>query len=464
MEHDLDDGRQDFLLTIGPGGPAMHRFVQEELQATLDVEHVERFGQARFFFSASIHPIERFFRLRSPEKLYAVVLRQNALELPPWPDEREAAEEQLARQVASRGAWTDALRAWQRFGREGVQSFRVTAKRAGKLAAHLSSNGIAEFVGEALAEAMGWTVDLHDYDLEVMIHLNDEHLIACLPLLERSCQQAQLPFPGLSQPVAWAMARTVEPSPGDLVLDPMCGSGILLLEAAQCWPGAFYLGLDDDPKQLERSRKNSAVLEAAPCASLSFGRSDARRLPLKSSSVDAVLCDLPFGKQYGSEEDNLALYPAVLAEFWRVLRLGTGRAALLTNQANSKTLIQAMAGRWHVECQRKVLLGNMEALLFLATPVETDGASSGYPAKHAKQGCRLPWEDATGRRQWSAMKATLRPPLRLVTGGKKCRRGLPRRRATAAVAPPPRPGLSGRHPTGPAASSGVPRDTPPVAG
>ncbi|CAK8999188.1 unnamed protein product [Durusdinium trenchii] len=123
-----------------------------------------------------------------------------------------------------------------------------------------------------------------------------------------------------------------------------------------------------------------------------------------------------------------------------------------------------MAGRWHVECQRKVLLGNMEALLFLATPVETDGASSGYPAKHAKQGCRLPWEDATGRRQWSAMKATLRPPLRLVTGGKKCRRGLPRRRATAAVAPPPRPGLSGRHPTGPAASSGVPRDTPPVAG
>lgn len=32
----------------------------------------------------------------------------------------------------------------------------------------------------------------------------------------------------------------------------------------------------------------------------------------------------------------------------------------------------------------------------------------------------LSWWSAT---RWSAMKATLRPPLRLVTGGKKCRRG-----------------------------------------
>lgn len=33
---------------------------------------------------------------------------------------------------------------------------------------------------------------------------------------------------------------------------------------------------------------------------------------VRSGSVDAVLCDLPFGRQHGSLEGNVALYPAVL--------------------------------------------------------------------------------------------------------------------------------------------------------
>lgn len=39
-----------------------------------------------------------------------------------------------------------------------------------------------------------------------------------------------------------------------------------------------------------------------------------------------------------------------------------------------------------------------------------------------REGVRLPWEDGSGRRQWSAMKASLREPLRLVGHGKKWRR------------------------------------------
>eukprot|EP00435_Cladocopium_sp_Y103_P063523 s515_g25.t1 len=198
------DTKQEFLLTIGPGGPAMHRLVEEEL---LDLGCVpERFGQARFYFSTDVEPVERFFRLRSPEKLYALVLRLKADELP-WPAEQEASEAFLAQRVAASSGWSRALETCRTFGRQMPSTFRVSAKRAGRRAAHLSSNGIAEFVGEALAEAMDWQVDLHDYDLEVVVHLNDDHLIVGLPLLERSGQQAQFALPGLSQPVAWAMAR-----------------------------------------------------------------------------------------------------------------------------------------------------------------------------------------------------------------------------------------------------------------
>lgn len=40
-----EDLRQDFFLTIGPGGPAMHRLVEEELWRELGVA-CERWGQA----------------------------------------------------------------------------------------------------------------------------------------------------------------------------------------------------------------------------------------------------------------------------------------------------------------------------------------------------------------------------------------------------------------------------------
>eukprot|EP00439_Symbiodinium_sp_Y106_P058523 s2644_g8.t1 len=244
--------KEEFFLTIGPGGPAMHRLVHEEL-GLLSAVAVERFGQARFFFSAPLEPVQRFFSLRAPEKLYALALRCESTSLQ-WPPEKEAAESALAQLVAA-ADWPKALRVWRRFSphREALpRSFRVTGKRAGQRGSQLSSNGIAEFVGEALTETMGWQVDLHDYDLEVVVHLNDDHLIVCLPLLERGeAQQAQFALPGLSQPVAWAMARSVEVSPGDVIVDPMCGSGIVLFEAAQCWRGACYLGFDVDASQLD---------------------------------------------------------------------------------------------------------------------------------------------------------------------------------------------------------------------
>ena len=64
---------------------------------------------------------------------------------------------------------------------------------------------------------------------------------------------------------------------------------------------------------------------------------DARALPLRDGSVDVVLCDLPFGRQHGSVDGNMALYPVVLHEITRVLKQG-GRAVLLTNDLCSELL------------------------------------------------------------------------------------------------------------------------------
>ncbi len=44
--------------------------------------------------------------------------------------------------------------------------------------------------------------------------------------------------------------------PGDVVCDPMCGLGTILIEAAKSWPLATYLAMDKDPLQLEGCSEN----------------------------------------------------------------------------------------------------------------------------------------------------------------------------------------------------------------
>lgn len=412
------------MLTIGTGGGGLQRLVQRELREHLGVEHVERSGQARFFFSTPLGVLPcQFNSLCAPEKLYAIVMRQSTgnVNLPQCGLE---AENEVAAMVARSEGWSMALELWSAFTERGKgahpRSFRVTGNRAGKLAAHLSSNGIAEAVGEALIASKGWNVDLKEYDVDVIVNLNDDMLLVLLPLLERSsARQHNFAFAGLTQPVAWAMARSLDIKPGEVILDPMCGASIILLEAAQCWREALYLGFDSDASQIQRSASNLELLASHISRNVSLCQGDARRLPLSSASVDAIVCDLPFGKLFGSEEENEMLYPSALAEFHRVLRRDTGRIVLLTNMANAERLANVFLSAlqaWTVTCRRRLLLGNMESILFVAWAQAS--ADVALPAESP----RLPWEDSHGRHTWSSHKAMVRQPLRPVMGGRKCAR------------------------------------------
>ena len=76
---------------------------------------------------------------------------------------------------------------------------------------------------------------------------------------------------------------------------------------------------------------------------MSLAHGSCTLLPVRAASVDVLLCDLPFGKMFGSVDGNRELYPKMLAEAARAVRPG-GRAVLLTSDSNGELMEAQVCG------------------------------------------------------------------------------------------------------------------------
>jgi len=122
--------------------------------------------------------------------------------------------------------------------------------------------------------------------------------------------------PGSMDPIlARALVNVAGAQPGTTLLDPMCGTGGLLLEGALV--GARVVGVDAQAKMVRGTRRNFRDL--VPDAPTAVCRGDARRLPLADDAVDAAVVDVPYGRQSKIEAESLdTLVSDALAEVRRV--------------------------------------------------------------------------------------------------------------------------------------------------
>ncbi|MCU0498438.1 MAG: methyltransferase domain-containing protein, partial [Anaerolineae bacterium] len=122
----------------------------------------------------------------------------------------------------------------------------------------------------------------------------------------------------LKPPIAAALLRLAH---GDRIIDPLCGSGTIAIEAAL--RGKTVIAGDHDLDAVIAARHNA--LEAV--VNLPVIRADARRLPLESASQHSVISNLPWGRQIVLNEALSAFYRAVISEMQRV---ATDRIVVLT--------------------------------------------------------------------------------------------------------------------------------------
>lgn len=116
--------------------------------------------------------------------------------------------------------------------------------------------------------------------------------------------------PGALRPTLAAAMISLAGRPSGVLLDPCCGSGTILAEAAAA--GWTARGIDLDPEAAEAARKNAPAAETE--------RGDARATGIAPGSVAACVTNLPFGRQYRVPGDPGQWLAAVLAELTRVTR------------------------------------------------------------------------------------------------------------------------------------------------
>ena len=304
----------------------------------------------------STEQAEALLDLRLTEDCFAVVAFTN--QLPPG---RRGLRD--LRQLAATGEHMEAaLRSHREVVARRVRgrpTYRVVVRKAGP---HEFRRVDAQRACEAgLARRFPrWRLVEDDAGLEFWLQIIGEAAILALRLSSAAMRQrtyrgANLPA-ALKPTVAHALVRLARPQSGGLLVDPMCGTGTVLAEAAEA--GIPVLGGDVEPEAVRAARRNLQSLRAAgPVA-----RWDARRLPLPDGIAGGLACNLPWGRRDNSG-DLMDLYRRVLAEALRVVEPG-GRIALLTSQRG--LIERLLRGRRGLTVERRlaVVVRGVDAWLF----------------------------------------------------------------------------------------------------
>jgi tRNA (guanine6-N2)-methyltransferase len=213
-----------------------------------------------------------------------------------------------------------ALAIWRRVHKVAKpRTWRVVSQKSGSHDFRRLDAG--EAVRDALQSVLPRSIHhvADDADLEFWLWLSGSEALIGLRLSDatmrhRTYKREHLPA-SLRPTVAAAMGWLARPAQEDIVLDPLCGAGTVLIERALLAPLKQALGSDIQGKAVETARRNAraAGIEA------SWRVWDARSLPLDAASVTRIITNLPFGKQISTHEVNADLYGELIGEFGRVL-------------------------------------------------------------------------------------------------------------------------------------------------
>lgn len=196
---------------------------------------------------------------------------------------------------------------------EQARSFRVTTQRVGRH--EFKSEQVAGAVGAALQHRYKTRVDLRHFELEVRADLFGTRLYLGVQRtgrdLGKRIRRARVLRTALKATIAAAMIRLADAHRGraELLCDPMCGSGTILVEAATINPSLRVFGADWDEPTVAAARGTLANHRLDVPVALADARTIARNI---DQLIDVVVSDPPYGMRQGSRTRLDRFYESLL--------------------------------------------------------------------------------------------------------------------------------------------------------
>lgn len=164
---------------------------------------------------------------------------------------------------------------------------------------------VEKSIGAFIVKETGAKVDLSNPEVNIVVIMEADRTLVCRSALSRLRRDLRLREPGrkaffhpsmMNSTLARVMCNLSRVMPGEVVLDPFCGGGGILCEAALI--GARVIGSDVNWRLLRGAMTNLNKLSD----NYSIVQGDAQNLPL--SFCDALVTDPPYGRASSTRGSN----------------------------------------------------------------------------------------------------------------------------------------------------------------
>ena len=292
--------------------PGLETLAFSEIRATIPESELVKFMRGIALFRLTTSP-ENLLDLRTTEDVFATLAHIKGLR-------RGQDALRVLHSATLNADLASAIASWRR-GHHGAKprTWRVVSQMSGSYDFRRMDGGQA--VIDALRKTMPRGIRLveDDADLEIWLWLGGNDVLIGLRLSNATMRHRQYKrehLPASLRPtVAASMSWLSRPTAEDVVVDPLCGAGTLLIERGLLAPSQRLLGGDIREQAITLARRNARSADM----DVTWKVWDARDLPLEASSVNRIITNLPFGKQIGTRAENEELYTALIQEFDRVM-------------------------------------------------------------------------------------------------------------------------------------------------
>ncbi|MDI6708467.1 MAG: THUMP domain-containing protein [Candidatus Thermoplasmatota archaeon] len=215
------------------------------------------------------------------------------------------------------------------------RTFRVRVKKIG---AKIQRQGLEAKVGSAiLASNSHSKVDLSNPQSEIRVAIvgNKCYVGESIIELNRKALEARKPqyrpfFSPISlhPRIARALVNLSRVKEGEILVDPFCGTGGILIEAGLI--GLRIVGCDIDMRMVEGTKKN---LEFFNIRDYELFQADVGEITKFIKSCDAIVTDPPYGRSATTRREKvLELYQRAFKCFKKILKEGKYLVVVLPNQ------------------------------------------------------------------------------------------------------------------------------------